>query len=109
MAGEDEIDAIEPAGTPARRRRWHIRLLRGIGIAIVGLIALFLVALWSIDTQPGHRLIADHIGKMRPSSGLRIKIGRIEGSIWRRATLRDVRLYDLKGQFFEAPEISLDW
>jgi len=106
MVGETETGVVLE---PPAKRRWHIRLLRGIGIAIVGLIALFLVALWSIDTQPGHRLIADHIGKMRPSSGLRIRIGRIEGSIWRRATLRDVRLYDLKGQFFEAPEIRLDW
>jgi len=102
-------DEAEIAETLAPRRRWHMRLLRGIGIILLGLIGLFLVALWSIDTQPGHRLIADHIGKMRPSSGLRIKIGRIEGSIWRQATLRDVRLYDLKGQFFEAPEIRLDW
>ena len=100
-------EAVEIAEAP--RRSWGWRILRGIGIALLGLIGLFLVALWSIDTQPGHRLIADHIGKMRPSSGLRIKIGRIEGSIWRRATLRDVRLYDLKGQFFEAPEIRLDW
>ena len=106
MVGETETGVVLE---PSAKRRWHIRLLRGIGIAIVGLIALFLVALWSIDTQPGHRLIADHIAKMRPSSGLRIRIGRIEGSIWRRATLRDVRLYDLKGQFFEAPEIRLDW
>ena len=106
MVGETETGVVLE---PPAKRRWHIRLLRGIGIAIVGLIALFLVALWSIDTQPGHRLIADHIAKMRPSSGLRIRIGRIEGSIWRRATLRDVRLYDLKGQFFEAPEIRLDW
>lgn len=108
MAIEDQIDPVEIAEAPARRR-WHLRLLRGIAIAVATLIALFLVALWSIDTQPGHRLIADHIAKMRPTSGLRIKIGRIEGSIWRRATLRDVRLYDLKGQFFEAPEIRLDW
>jgi translocation and assembly module TamB len=99
----------EIADEPAPPRRRGLRILRAIGIALLGLIGLFLVAVWSIDTQPGHRLIADHIGKMRPSSGLRIKIGRIEGSIWRRATLRDVRLYDLKGQFFEAPEISLDW
>ncbi|WP_442680392.1 translocation/assembly module TamB domain-containing protein [Sphingomonas sp. ASY06-1R] len=107
-------DAIAPtpesdeAVRPVRpRRRW--RILRGIGIAIASLIALLLAMVWSIDTQPGHRLIADRIAAMRPSSGLRIKIGRIEGSIWRRATLRDVRLYDLKGQFFEAPEIKLDW
>jgi translocation and assembly module TamB len=109
MAAESQTEEAEILEASAPRRRWHWRVLRAIGIGLLGLIGLFLVALWSIDTQPGHRLIADHIGKMRPSSGLRIKIGRIEGSIWRRATLRDVRLYDLKGQFFEAPEIKLDW
>jgi len=101
------VDATDPVETAAPRRRW--RVLRGVAIGLAGLIVLLLIALWSIDTQPGHRLIADRIAKMRPTSGLRIKIGRIEGSIWNRATLRDVRLYDLKGQFFEAPEIQLDW
>ncbi|HWI85678.1 MAG TPA: translocation/assembly module TamB, partial [Sphingomonas sp.] len=100
-------EAAEPVDAKAPRRRW--RVLRAIAIGLASLVALILISLWSIDTQPGHRLIADRIGKMRPSSGLRIRIGRIEGSIWNRATLRDVRLYDLHGQFFEAPEIKLDW
>jgi translocation and assembly module TamB len=97
-----------PAPPPPRRRlRW--RVLRGIGLVLAALVGLLLVGLWGIDTGPGHRLIADRISALTPSSGLRIRIGRIDGSIWSRATLRDVRLYDLKGRFFEAPEIRLDW
>jgi translocation and assembly module TamB len=100
----DEIETLPP---PRRKLRW--RILRGIGMAIAGLVALVLVGLWGIDTGPGHRLIADRIAAIKPSSGLRIRIGRIDGSIWSKATLRDVRLYDLQGRFFEAPEIQLDW
>ncbi|WP_116091545.1 translocation/assembly module TamB domain-containing protein [Sphingomonas crusticola] len=107
MADDVTTDVAVETEPRVPRRRW--RVLRALGIGFLALVALFLIALWSIDTQPGHRLIADRIAAMRPTSGLRIKIGRIEGSIWRRATLRDVRLYDLKGQFFEAPEIRLDW
>ena len=89
------------------RRRW--RVLRALGLALLGFVALVLATLWGIDTGPGHRLIADRIAALHPASGLRIRIGRIDGSIWRRATLRDVTVYDLRGRFFEAPEVALDW
>ena len=103
----DTETIVEPA--PLRRPRLGRRIARALGLALLALVALVLVALWAIDTGPGHRLIADRIATLRPSSGLGIHIGRIDGSIWRRATLRDVRLYDLDGRFFEAPEIALDW
>jgi translocation and assembly module TamB len=95
-----------PAAPPRRR---GMRILRAIGLVLAGFVGLVLGSLWGIDTGPGHRLIVDRIADMKPSSGLRIRIGRIDGSIWNRATLRDVRLYDLKGRFFEAPEIAIDW
>ncbi|UAK24666.1 translocation/assembly module TamB domain-containing protein [Sphingomonas nostoxanthinifaciens] len=94
-----------PAVPPRRRKRW----LRGIATAFVLVLAVLAAALWGIDTGPGHRLIASRIAKLRPSTGLRIRIGRIDGTIWRHATLRNVELYDLNGRFFAAPEIALDW
>jgi translocation and assembly module TamB len=98
-------EAAEETPPPVRRNR----VLRGIGWALLGLVAIFGVAIWGVDTGPGHRLITDRIATLKIKTGLRISIGRIEGSIWNRAVLRDVRLYDLKGQFFEAPVLRLDW
>ena len=46
---------------------------------------------------------------MAPQSGLSIRIGRIEGSIWSDTKLRDVRLYDPQGLFAESPLIEVDW
>ena len=46
---------------------------------------------------------------MAPESGLRIRIGRIDGSIWGRTQLQDVRLYDREGLFAESPQIEIDW
>ncbi len=102
------MDAIEPIDAPPPRRRLH-PILRAFLWTLTGLAALIGIALFSIDTSAGHRLIVERLASLKIRTGLRIRIGRIEGSIWNHAVLRDVRLYDLKGQFFEAPEIRLDW
>lgn len=84
-------------------------ILRAVAIGLLSILLLLSAAVWMLDSGPGHRLIIDRISALRPSSGLRIRIGRIDGSIWNRATLRDLRLYDSAGLFLEAPEIDLDW
>ncbi|PTQ09917.1 hypothetical protein CLG96_12210 [Sphingomonas oleivorans] len=91
------------------RRRWWRRLLKWLASAILALLGLLAFLVWAIDTGPGHRFLTDRIAALRPASGLRIRIGRIDGSIWDRATLRDLRLYDNQGLFLEAPEGALDW
>ncbi len=85
------------------------RILRWIGGGIAALLLLVLVALWAVDTNPGHRFLADRISALAPKSGLRIKVGRIDGSIWGTARIRDLRLYDPNGLFLEAPDVALDW
>ncbi len=85
-----------------RAGRWLGTLL-----AIVALAAAAL--LWLADTSAGHRFIADRIEAMRPASGLRIKVGRIEGSIYGATRVRDLRLTDTKGVFFQAGEVAVDW
>lgn len=102
-----EADPIVPANAPVRRRwPWPVRFTGGV---LLTLVLAFLVALWGIDTSPGHRFLADRIAALPIKTGLRIRIGRIDGSIWHRATLRDLRLYDTRGLFFEAPEVELEW
>ncbi|MEH3107671.1 MAG: hypothetical protein PGN09_10415 [Sphingomonas fennica] len=85
------------------------RVLRGVGLALAAIVLLVLAALLAIDSGPGHRLLADRIGALKPPTGLRIRIGRIDGSIWGQAVLRDVALADLDGIFFRAAEIRLAW
>jgi len=104
-----------PAAAPPepRRRRGLGGLVSGLAkTAVVAAIGLMLVAgalVVLLDTAPGHRFIVDRIAAMTPGSGLRIRIGRIEGSIWGRTSLKDVRLYDPQGLFAESPEIEMDW
>jgi translocation and assembly module TamB len=77
-------------------------------LIVLALIAVG-VLLWVADTSIGHRLIADRIEGLRPVNGLRVKVGRIEGSIYGATRIRDLRLYDTKGQFFQAGDVALDW
>ncbi len=53
---------------------------------------LFLLAglLVLLDSAPGHRFIVDRIGGLETASGLRIRIGRIDGSIFGKSQLRNV-------------------
>ena len=85
------------------------RLLSWLALGAIGLTLLAAATLWFVDTDIGHRLIVDKIAAQTPKSGLRVKIGRIDGSIYGKAQLRAVRLYDNDGLFFEAPAVDLDW
>ncbi|HEY0270114.1 MAG TPA: translocation/assembly module TamB domain-containing protein [Sphingomonas sp.] len=101
-----EATAPPPARTKPKRMHWSLRLLGGI----VGLLLVMVAAIgFGVDTDAGHRFIVDRIGEMKPSSGLRIHIGRIDGSIWRHTEIRDLRLSDPQGIFLEAPIVDLDW
>jgi translocation and assembly module TamB len=90
-------------------RRWLSRLAKAVVGAALALAILTAVLAVLLDTGAGHRFIADRIAAMAPRSGLRIHIGRIEGSIWSDTKLRDVRLYDPQGLFAESPLIDVDW
>ncbi|HYE28210.1 MAG TPA: translocation/assembly module TamB domain-containing protein [Allosphingosinicella sp.] len=92
-----------------RRRRWPTRLAKTVVALALALAVLTAALAILLDTAPGHRFIADRIAAMAPESGLRIRIGRIEGSIWSDTRLRDVRLYDPQGLFAESPLIEVEW
>ena len=84
-------------------------LLRWAGALLLLLVLGVLAVIWLADTSVGHRFIADRIEALRPASGLRVKVGRIEGSIYGATRVRDLRLSDSKGQFFQAGQVSVDW
>ena len=82
--------------------RW---LLGGL-LAVVAILA---ASLWIVDTDVGHRWVAERINKARPANGLRFTVGRIDGSLYGAAVLRDVRVHDPEGLVFVAPRADLDW
>ena len=107
---EAVLDSTEVVAVEAVRRRgwrlWLSRLAKFVVGALIGLALALAAFIAFLDTSAGHRFIVDRIAAMTPKSGLRIRIGRIDGSIWGRTQLRDVRLYDPQGLFAESSEIE---
>ena len=87
------------------RRRW----LRRLGLALLAVAALIVAVGAILDTSVGHRLVADRIAALRPANGLRFSIGRIEGSLYGKAELIDVRVSDSHGLILAVPRAALDW
>ncbi len=90
---------------PPQKRRWG----RWIVGALLGLVAIVGAALLIVDTDIGHRYVADRITTIRTANGLRFAVGRIDGSLYGDTRLVDLRVYDLDGLVFQAPQVQLDW
>ena len=103
----DEAPPVVPTAAPvsAPRRRW----LRWLGGVLLTLFALAVAALLILDTDIGHRWVADRIAAQRPANGLRYHVGRIDGSLYGNAVLVDVRVSDRQGVVFAVPRAELGW
>jgi translocation and assembly module TamB len=103
--------AIEGSEPPRRRLRgdWPRRLANELLAAFVALLFLLAIGLVLLDTAPGHRFIVDRLERFETASGLNIRIGRIDGSIFGKSQLRNVRVADSHGVFLTSPNIKLDW
>lgn len=87
------------------RQVWRVRILAALLVLVTAASGF----IWWIDSDSGHRFVAERIARLEPQSGLRISVGRIDGSLFKKAVLRDVRLSDPKGEFLSAPQVTLDW
>ncbi|WP_299309185.1 translocation/assembly module TamB domain-containing protein [uncultured Croceicoccus sp.] len=107
----DAFDSVATGEAPPEKPRrnwaryWRIRITAGVALMFVALAVFFAV----IDSPIGHRFIADSLSRYAPASGLRIEVGRIEGSVLDEAILRDVRFSDPEGVFARVPEVELAW
>nr|NUR37744.1 translocation/assembly module TamB [Sphingomonas sp.] len=108
-----EIAIDARTGEPLEPRRlrpdWKRRLLNELFALFVGLLLLLACLLVLLDSAPGHRFIIDQVSRLETASGLRIRIGRIDGSIFGKSQLRNVAVYDSRGAFLTSPNIKLDW
>jgi translocation and assembly module TamB len=94
---------------PRLRHDWARRLLNELFALFVALLILLAGLLILLDSSPGHRFIIDQLSRFETASGLRIRIGRIDGSIFGKSQLRNVTISDRRGVFLASPDIVLDW
>ena len=92
-----------------RRASWPRRLASELAALVLALFLLAGLGVLVLDSAPGHRFIVDRIAGIETATGLRIKVARIDGSIFGKTKLRGVRVLDPQGVFLTSPEIELDW
>ncbi|WP_267396871.1 MULTISPECIES: translocation/assembly module TamB domain-containing protein [unclassified Sphingomonas] len=85
------------------------RILKWLLWLVLGLVVLIGIVVFGINTDPGHRFVANQIGGYNTASGLNIKVGRIDGSLYGQMVLSDVRVSDPNGVFLTSPKLAVDW
>jgi translocation and assembly module TamB len=85
------------------------RFAKWAAIALAAILALAVAFLVWLNTDPGRRFVVNQINAFETLSGLKVHVGRIEGSVFSRLRLVDLSLADPHGTFFRAPEADLDY
>lgn len=85
------------------------KLLGGIALVGLGLVLITMLALAGLNTDPGRGFVARQLARIAPESGLTLSVGRLEGSLYGRLLIRDLRVSDPKGVFATSPLVVLDW
>jgi translocation and assembly module TamB len=92
-----------------RRRNWPVTIAKLLLGLVVGLALLVLALFAFINTDPGRRFAADRIEALEFANGMKIGVGRIDGSLTGALTIRGFTLSDPRGVFFAANLVRLDW
>jgi translocation and assembly module TamB len=102
---------MDEAALPPRDPPWAFvaRIFMWLALGVLALVLLAAIAGKLIDTDPGRRWLTSHLVQIAPQSGLTIRASGIEGSIFDKLVIHDLRLGDPKGVFLEAPKVVLDW
>lgn len=107
MADDTAFDGSPP---PAKKRAsWPRRIARWAGIAIIGLIALVGIFLIGLNSDAGRRFVVTQVEKLEFQNGMKIGIGRLDGSLFGAMSIRDLTLSDTKGVFLRSPNVKVDW
>jgi translocation and assembly module TamB len=83
--------------------------LRWFAVVVAALAALLAITAMVLDSDVGHRFVADRVNALTPANGLRFHLGRIDGSLYGQAELVDFRLSDPDGLVLAVPRAHLDW
>lgn len=105
---EDEPFAPENAARE-KPRSWPLTILRWVGLGLLGLILLFALFLIGLNSDAGRRFVVTQIEKYEFENGMKIGIGRLDGSLYGEMIVSDFTLSDPKGVFLRSPELRVDW
>jgi translocation and assembly module TamB len=105
----DEAPAAAETATAAKPRNWIMTILRWIGLALLGLVLLFALFLIGLNSDAGRRFVVTQIEKYEFENGMKIGIGRLDGSLYGRMVIRNFTLSDPTGVFLASPEVRVDW
>ncbi|GGD98537.1 hypothetical protein GCM10011529_00720 [Polymorphobacter glacialis] len=106
-------DAVAPdvEVMPAQKRRGRVvaRVLSAVVMLVLLLGVLAFGALRWLDSDSGRAFVVRQLPLYSPASGLFVRVGRIDGSIFGKAVLHDMTIGDPKGVFAEVKRLDLDW
>lgn len=104
MASADDDDAPRARSGRIAARPLSLAALLVLAVAVLAIGA----ARW-LDTESGRAFIIRQLPLIAPKSGLTIRAGRIEGSIFGAAVIHDLQVGDPAGAFVTAPRVEIDW
>jgi translocation and assembly module TamB len=106
----DDAPFADEGAAPAKASRsWSLTILRWIGLTLLGLVLLFALFLVGLNSDAGRRFVVTQIEKYEFENGMRIGIGRLDGSLYGQMIIRNFTLSDPKGVFLASPEVRVDW
>ncbi|HJS10777.1 translocation/assembly module TamB domain-containing protein [Sphingopyxis sp.] len=106
----DDTPFADEGTAPAKASRsWPLTILRWVGLTLLGLVLLFALFLVGLNSDAGRRFVVTQIEKYEFENGMKIGIGRLDGSLYGRMIIRDFTLSDPKGVFLASPEVRVDW
>ncbi|GGE76096.1 translocation/assembly module TamB domain-containing protein [Sphingomonas prati] len=86
-----------------------LRIVKWVGIAVAVLVALLLLVVLGLNSSPGRNFVRGQLDGYETASGIKIGVGRLDGSLYGKLTIRDLTISDPRGVFARAPEVALDW
>lgn len=107
MTEEAPLAPAESAA--AKPRSWPLAILRWVGLGLLGLVLLFALFLIGLNSDAGRRFVVTQIEKYEFENGMKIGIGRLDGSLYGQMIVRDFSLSDPQGVFLRSPELRVDW
>ena len=86
-----------------------LKIVKWVGIVLAVVVALVALLVLGLNTAPGRNFVRGQLDGYETATGLKIGVGRLDGSLYGQLTIRDLTISDPKGVFARAPRVALDW